>query len=63
MQVYLNAQKEMLVWSLPFARLKRKIKVKKDEMRASCFAVSSSRLALAGTQDGALHIVANFQSY
>lgn len=54
----------MYIWGLPFLKLKRKIKVSKDDSRLSCFEVcANSKIAVAGTQNGALQIVADPTSY
>jgi hypothetical protein len=62
--VYLNAQRELFVWELPFLQLRRKVKVKRDEYRISCFeACLNSKIAICGTEDGALQIIANPAAY
>jgi hypothetical protein len=62
--VYLNSQREMLVWELPYLKLKRKIKVRRDDFRVSSFeSCSSCKIAVAGTEEGAMQIVVNPGSY
>jgi hypothetical protein len=60
----LNAQRELFIWELPFLKLKKKVKVKRDESRISCFQIcSNSKMAVAGTEEGGLQILANPESY
>jgi hypothetical protein len=54
----------MFIEEMPLLKLKRKIKLKKDEFKISCFeCCSNSKIAIAGTEDGALQIIANPSSY
>jgi hypothetical protein len=63
-KVYLNAQRELFIWELPYLHLKRKVKVKRDEYRISCFETcQNGKIAINGTEDGALQIIANPSSY
>jgi hypothetical protein len=63
-QVYLNAHRELFVWELPFLHLRRKVKVKRDEYRVSCFeACRNGKIAINAAEDGALQIIANPQAY
>jgi hypothetical protein len=62
-QVYLNAQREMFIWELPFLSLKRKCKVKRDDSKISCFQASPcGKLGVSGTEDGAILLLANPQN-
>ena len=60
----MNSHRELYVWSLPYLQLKRKMKLKKDEFRISCFeSCQNSKIGVAGTEDGGLQIIANPASY
>lgn len=59
---YLNAQREVYLLELPELRLKKKIRLKKDESRISCFELTN-QVAIVGSQDGTLHIIADPSSF
>ena len=60
--VYLNAQREIFILELPDLKSKKRIRLKKDEYKISCFE-STNQIAIAGSQDGALQIIADPSSF
>lgn len=63
-KVYLNSHRELFIWELPFLQLRRKVKVKRDDFRISCFETClSGKIAINGTEDGALQIITNPAAY
>ena len=56
--VYLNRNREVMIEELPELRRKKRIRLKKDEFKISCFE-SSEKMALVGIQDGTIQIIAD----
>lgn len=57
---YLTSTKELFILELPFLEIKRKIKLKKDSYKISCFeSCQNGRICLTGTEDGGIQIVAD----
>lgn len=59
---YLNALREIFILELPELKTKKKIRLKKDEYKISCFELTN-QIAIAGSQDGALQIIADPSSF
>lgn len=61
---YLTSSKDIYILELPFLEQKRKIKLKKDSYKISCFeSCHNGKIALTGTEDGAVQIVADPSCY
>ncbi len=61
---YLTSTKELFILELPFLEQKRKIKLKKDTYKISCFeSCQNGRICLTGTEDGGIQIVADPACY
>jgi hypothetical protein len=58
----LNALREIFILELPELKTKKKIRLKKDEYKISCFELTN-QIAIAGSQDGALQIIADPSSF
>jgi hypothetical protein len=54
--VYLNSQREVLIEELPELNRKKKIRLKKDEYKVSCFH-ATNKLAIIGYQDGTIQMI------
>ncbi len=61
---YLTSTKELYILELPFLEQKRKIKLKKDTYKISCFeSCQNGRICLTGTEDGGIQIIADPACY
>ena len=56
--VYLNRNREVMIEELPELTRKKKIRLKKDEFKISCFDCSE-KMGLVGIQDGTIQIIAD----